>query len=320
MNKNICQLIICSGISAMTVAGYANSQVTLPTLKPTTETVTQRQLNDQSLLAINWMQQSGEYRALAYQAYNSAQLAFDNAKKVKNPVVIVDIDETVLDNSAYQSGLINTDTAFSTESWNQWIKAKKAKAVPGAVEFVNYVNANGGKVFFISDRDESSTGDSKNNDLELATIANLKAVGFTGVNEQGLLLKGEFTQTVNGKKDTNKQFRREAVENGKADGKVHTTVILVGDNLNDLDAVAGKTNSARRLHVDNSKNLYGVKGSNSQTKAFKPTYIVLPNPMYGSWESGLYTPTVFGKKQWSELNPTQKNQQRKQVLNRWISN
>lgn len=319
MNKSIYQLLVCSGISVVAVAGYANSQVTLPTVKPMTETVTQKQLNDQSLLAINWMQQSGEYRALAYQAYNSAQLAFDKAKEVKNPVVIVDIDETVLDNSAYQSGLINSDAAFSPESWNQWIKARKAKAIPGAVEFVNYVNANGGKVFFISDRDESSTGDSKNNDLELATIANLKAVKFTGVNEQSLLLKGEFTKTINGKNDTSKQFRREAVENGKADGKVHTAIVLVGDNLNDLDAVAGKTNAARRLHVDNSRNIYGVKGSNHQTKVFKHTYIVLPNPMYGSWESAIYNPAAFNKKRWSELTPTQKSQQRKQVLNRWSS-
>ncbi len=282
--------------------------------------VTQNQLNDQSLLAINWMQQSGEYRALAYQAYNSAQLAFDNAKKVKNPVVIVDIDETVLDNSAYQSGLINSDAGFSPDSWNQWIKAKKAKAIPGAVEFVNYVNANGGKVFFISDRDESSTDDSKNNDLELSTIANLKAVGFTGVNEQSLLLKGEFTKTINGKNDTSKQFRREAVENGKADGKVHTAIVLVGDNLNDLDAVAGKTNAARRLHVDNSKNIYGLKSINNKTQAFKPTYIILPNPMYGTWESALYKPTAFNKQNWFDLTPTQKNQQRKQALNRWVSN
>lgn len=316
MNKNIYNILLCSGLCALAAASYANSQTTPIAYKPITETVTQKQLNEQSLLAINWMQQSGEYRALAYQSFNSAQLAFDNAKKIKNPTVIVDIDETVLDNSAYQAGLINTDNAFSPNTWNQWIKLKKAKAIPGAVAFVNHVNANGGKVFFISDRDESSTGNSKNNDLELATIANLKAVGFTGVNEQTLLLKGEFTRTVQGKKDNSKQFRREAVESSKADGKVRTIVLLVGDNLNDLDAVAGKTNTARRSHVDSSKNFYGVKGSKIQAQASKPAYIVLPNPIYGAWESALYEPTKFGKQQWYDLSATQKSQQRKQALSR----
>lgn len=53
-----------------------------------TETVTQKQLNDQSLLGINWVQQSGEYRALTYQAFNIAKIAFDTAKTENiNPAV-----------------------------------------------------------------------------------------------------------------------------------------------------------------------------------------------------------------------------------------
>ena len=115
------------------------------------------------------MQQSGEYRALAYQAFNIAKLTFDTAKskKITRPAIIVDIDETVLDNSPYQAGLLDSDNGFELSTWNQWIKAEKAKAVPGAVEFVNYVNKNWGKVFFISNRDVKSVKTSKNNDLEM---------------------------------------------------------------------------------------------------------------------------------------------------------
>lgn len=105
--------------------------------------LTQKELNDQSLLAINWVQQSGEYQALTYQAYNIAKVAFDNVvnQNIINPAVVVDLDETVLDNSPYQASLIDTNNKFSPDTWSQWILAEKAKAIPGAVEFINYVNA-----------------------------------------------------------------------------------------------------------------------------------------------------------------------------------
>lgn len=83
-------------------------------LKQDTAEITNAQLNEQSVLAINWVQQSGEYQALTYQAFNIARIVFDQAKakKVRQPAVIVDIDETVLDNSAYQAGLIGTNSGF----------------------------------------------------------------------------------------------------------------------------------------------------------------------------------------------------------------
>ena len=41
------------------------------------------QLQQQAVMGINWMQQSGEYQALAYQAFNTAKVAFDNASAAK---------------------------------------------------------------------------------------------------------------------------------------------------------------------------------------------------------------------------------------------
>lgn len=125
------------------------SSLLLVGLKQDTAEITNAQLNEQSVLAINWVQQSGEYQALTYQAFNIAKIVFDQAKakRVKQPAVIVDIDETILDNSAYQGGLIGTNSGFESSTWNKWVAAAKAKAVPGAVKFVNYVNNNGGTVF-----------------------------------------------------------------------------------------------------------------------------------------------------------------------------
>jgi 5'-nucleotidase (lipoprotein e(P4) family) len=275
------------------------------------ESLTQAQLNEQSVLGINWVQQSAEYRALAYQAFNISKLAFDESvrKGVKNIAVVVDLDETVMDNTKYQASLIGTDNAFNSKTWNEWIKAEVTDAVPGAVEFVNYVNANGGKVFFISDRGKSSEKDG-NNDLELATMQNLIKLGFNGVNEDTLLLKEEFSETVDGKLNTSKTLRRNAIEQGKIDSINYNIVLLVGDNLNDFDDRAGSTNKQRRDYVDSIKNTYGGIGN-------EITYVVLPNPMYGAWEGGMYNPKEFDKERWFEMTPSQINFQRKNLLIRW---
>ncbi|MBD2665129.1 acid phosphatase (Class B) [Richelia sinica FACHB-800] len=286
----------------------------------TPEAFTNKQLNEQSLMAVNWVQQSGEYRALVYQAFNIGKIIFDTAKtkNISRPAVIVDIDETVLDNSPYQAGLFDTNNGFELQSWNKWLKAAKAKAVPGSVEFVNYVNSNGGKVFFISNRDAKSTKDGKINDLEAATINNLKSVGFTGVNEQTVLLRGEFSKVINGKENNSKQWRLDAINNGIADGNKHTIVAFVGDSLNDFDEAAGRNNQQRRDYVDKNRNSYGVFDI-TNAGMIQPAYIAIPNPMYGNWEIGMYDPKPFNKQTTLEMTPGERSQQRKESLNRWLA-
>ncbi|MBD2132639.1 5'-nucleotidase, lipoprotein e(P4) family [Sphaerospermopsis sp. FACHB-1094] len=281
---------------------------------------TGQQLNQQGMLAVNWVQQSGEYRALAYQAFNIAKFNFDIAKskKIARPAIIVDIDETVLDNSPYQAGLLDSNQGFELSTWNQWIKAEKAKAVPGAVEFVNYVNKNGGKVFFVSNRNAKSVKTSKINDLEISTINNLKAVGFTGVNENTVLLKGEFSKIINGKEDNSKQWRVDAVKNGSADKTKYTVVALIGDNLNDFDETIGKTNQERRDFTDKYRHAYGMLNI-TKTGKIQPAYIAMPNPMYGNWETGMYNPKAFNKQSAFDLTPAQRNQQRRESLTRWVA-
>lgn len=171
----------------------------------------------------------------------------------------------------------------------------------------------GVKAFFISDRSESITGNTLNNDLELATILNLTNLGATGVSDSTVLLNGEFPGILNGSVSTSKQFRREAVENGSADGNQNNTVVLVGDNLNDL-YVGPIPNADRRALVDLTSDRYGVY------EPGKPAYIPLANPIYGAWEGpGIYNPAEFGRQQWFQLEPAEKNLQRKQALDRWTT-
>src|SRR5215472_14453702 len=85
------------------------------------------------------------------------------------PAVIIDLDETAIDNSAYEAGLVVNDTRFNSKTWDDWTKAEQANAVPGAVEFANYAATKGVKVFYVSNR---------NADQKEATRHNLEALGF----------------------------------------------------------------------------------------------------------------------------------------------
>jgi 5'-nucleotidase (lipoprotein e(P4) family) len=186
--------------------------------------------------------------------------------------------------------------------------------VPGSVEFINYINTNGGKVFFVSNRDESTTKDSNNNNLEMATMRNMKKLGFKGVNEETLLLKGEFTNDGN----TAKQWRMEAVSNGETDGVKRHVVIFMGDNLNDLSEIDKNSNKIRKEFVGRAACLWHrTQGQYGLFSVDKPAYIALPNPMYGYWENGLYDAKKFGKNTIWELTPEQKTILRKESLIKW---
>ncbi|PWW11725.1 5'-nucleotidase, lipoprotein e(P4) family [Mangrovibacter plantisponsor] len=238
----------------------------------------QQQLAGQSVLAVNWFQQSGEYQALAWQAFNSARLAFDaSAHKVHGRrAVIVDLDETMLDNSAYSAWQAKHGQPFSDKTWAEWTQAKQAVAVPGAVQFARYVNSHGGTMFYISNRDAKDSA---------ATKANMEALGFPGVNDKTLLLKTD---------SSNKQARFDSV---KASG--YHVVLYVGDNLNDFGAATyHKDNAARRQFVSDNHARFGTE------------LIVLPNPLYGDWESGM-APGYF------KLTPEQKLQVRENNLRAW---
>ena len=223
---------------------------------------------EHSIKAVLWQQTAGEYKALTYQAFNLAKLQLDNIierkKESKKPLAIItDIDETALDNSPYLAKMIELDEGFSKQRWIEWGKKVEAKPVTGALDFFKYVASRGIEIFYISNR----------YDVQLSeTIENLEKAKFPGVNKHHILLKTESSE---------KQPRRDKVlEN-------YEVVMLLGDNLSDFLSVF-RTDSIneRNQLVDDFRDEFGKK------------FIVLPNPMYGDWEShGIYK----GKYDWSEV-------------------
>lgn len=217
----------------------------------------QQKLTEQTVFAVNWMQQSGEISALSYQAFNTAQTAFDQAKAKPgfNKAVVVDIDETMIDNSAYAGWQIKHRQPYSDATWSKWNQAREAKALPGAVDFSHYVVEHGGQIFYVSNRAQADFA---------ATVDNLKALNFANVGPDTVLLKPAGGST-------NKVERFSAVEKRGFD-----IVVYVGDNLNDFSGEPyHQLNTQRRDFVNRHQEDFGRK------------YIMLPNPSYGDWEGGM---------------------------------
>jgi 5'-nucleotidase (lipoprotein e(P4) family) len=214
---------------------------------------TAKDLNEQMVMATLWIQTSAEVRAMSYQSYNLARMNLDvflaSYSGSKPVAVIVDIDETVLDNFDYEAWLIGNDFGYSSKTWGPWIAEAKAKAVPGAVEFLNYAKQKGVETFYISSRKMA---------WYEGTEKNLKALGFPYADKKHLLLKT---------KTSNKQPRRDMV------AKDYEIALLLGDNLNDFLSVFAKKSVADRFaETDKIKDIWGKK------------FIVFPNPVYGEWE------------------------------------
>lgn len=212
--------------------------------------------SDYLINATLWVQASAEYRACCYQAWNFAKIALANnlkvAKKDKPAAVVFDLDETLLDNSYYEVYLIKNKTAYTKESWKEWTDKKCATAVPGAVEFVNYLKSIGVEIVYISNRRE--------NELE-ATKANMKALGFPDIKDENYYFRTD---------ESDKTARRNLVS------EKYNIVLLVGDNLADFSGEYEKRDEKLGFDVvEKDKDLFGFY------------YVILPNPMYGTWEKAI---------------------------------
>ena len=240
---------------------------------------TTKDLNEEAILALSWVQNSAEFKALCYQAFNIAKLRWDMDKADDKKCIIVDIDETIIDNSPFNAGLIGKNYGYNKESWTQWCSAESAAAIPGAVWFLNYVVKTGGHVFYITNRKAQPK---KNIDLTGVTMNNLKALGFPQIDKTHVMLRTD-TSSKTPRRDliTQMGFR---------------IVLLLGDNLADFARTfEGGTLRERETAVDNYKEKFGV------------SFIVLPNPIYGNWLSALYGSDQWYKKSAKERSTVRIN-------------
>jgi acid phosphatase len=225
------------------------------------------------LLATLWTQRSVEYKGNALTVFALARIRLDEALADKNwtaapveqkgayqalpPAIILDIDETLLDNSRYQVWMLRNNQTFSTKTWNQFCAAQVSTAIPGAVEFTKYADSKGVKVFYITNRGVETDKD---------TRENMAKLGFPmGGNVDTFLMQ-------NGKPDwgSAKGTRRAVIT------KDYRVLLNIGDNFGDFD-------DRYRTSVDERQ-----KAFDSDMAYWGRQWLMIANPTYGSFDTAPY--------------------------------
>ncbi len=230
-----------------------------------------------NLNAVAWVQTSVEYRAVSEQTYRAAADRLDAALKERHwdalvpgergnaatglkPAVVLDVDETVLDNSPYQARLVHDGKEYDEVSWDQWVAEKKAKPVPGVVDFAKAATAKGVTLLYISNRAVH---------LKEATLANLREAGLPVADDSVFLGLGTVVEGCE-QNGSEKNCRRRLA------GQKYRVLMQFGDQLGDFVQVEVNTPDGRNKLYDEYEDWFGER------------WWMLPNPTYGSWEPALF--------------------------------
>ena len=232
----------------------------------------------EQLHAVLWMQRAAEYRASVAQVYRLAterlpqlkasgsalpeQQALPAAQiEALPPAIIMDVDETVLDNSYYQARQLLDRGSFDDSSWQRWVMASSATALPGVVQFARAAATLGIRIFYVTNRECPVAATSAICAVKAATQKNFAALGFPGADDpDNFLLRSDRPDWI----ASNKSVRRKYI------GTRYRVIALFGDDLRDF--VERDRFDANREQLEQ---LFGAR------------WFMLPNAMYGSWERAL---------------------------------
>ena len=222
---------------------------------------------DALINSVLWVTSAAEYRANALQTYAAATRQLDaaladrsfvgaeeetNEDPSQPPAVILDLDETALDNRAYEARAIRAGVTYDKPMWVKWVGESGADAVPGAKEFLAYAQSRGVTPFYITNRDQDPEGP--------GTRRNLELLGFP-LTADNLLMRGTRPEWK-----SDKSSRRAHVASS------YRVLMLIGDDLNDFTNARDKSQAEREAIIARTKDWWGTR------------WFILPNPMYGSWE------------------------------------
>ena len=219
-----------------------------------------------------YMQTAAEYRACCLQVYKTAEMRLDallaaaNPKPLK-PAVIMDLDETVLDNSAFESFLYENQKEYSDDLWQIYERdyPGQVRLVPGAKQFIKKAEDRGVTVIFISNRLEENCG------------STVSALAQLGINTKGI---GQRLFLKKRAASSDKTSRREAV------AAQYNVLLVFGDNMRDFS----ETFIAKKLTENDAAEAYDqaigsrLKLVDEAACHWGSDWFVLPNPGYGEWE------------------------------------
>lgn len=232
---------------------------------------------DDNLNAVAWSQTAIEHDLIYLQTYRDAQSRLlaaladkqwdalpkdDRATPAKDlkPAVVLDIDETVLDNSPYQARLIKSGGEYNEADWAAWCNEQRARALPGVVEFTQFAAKHGIAVIYISNRAK---------DLDQATLANLRKAGLPVSGPEAFLGLGTFVEDCE-QIGTEKGCRRQLISHK------YRVLMQFGDQIGDFVTVLANNAAGRQKAMQPYLDWIGTR------------WFVLPNPTYGAWEPALF--------------------------------
>lgn len=259
--KSLNQLYLCAVLSIFSAHQANSSEISID-----------RSLQEQTMLSVLYAQSSTEYAANCIQTYANASQILDTAiadKKwtaaleqtgeysEKPMAIILDVDETVLDNVAFQARSILSGLSYPN-GWIEWGLEASAKPVPGVSNFLKKASKKGIKIFYVTNRVA---------ELEEATRKNIKNLGLPFDEDRDVLLMRD----ENGW-GSDKVSRRALVAND------YRVLMLVGDQLTDFISLEEATTDivSRKELAEKYSDMWGQK------------WFMLTNPMYGKWEGAIY--------------------------------
>jgi 5'-nucleotidase (lipoprotein e(P4) family) len=204
--------------------------------------------------SIRWVRESAEYHAALIQVYRLATARVEQAaatRPASSWAVILDADETVINNSTYQLERARIGLGFTPDSWNAWVKRREATPLPGAAAFLARVRALGGRIAIVTNRLQSECDDTR-------------AV----FDAHRLVFDVMLCRPADAPSDKNPRFEAVAAGATAAGSTALDVVAFVGDNILDFP----------RMSQAVSK-----QGAPAFTE-FGVRFFLVPNPMYGSWQ------------------------------------
>lgn len=204
--------------------------------------------------SIRWVRESAEYRAAVVQVYRLAAAHVEaeaQTRKAGTWAVILDADETIINNSTYQLERARQGLGYSPESWSQWVRRREATPLPGAATFLARVRALGGRIAVVTNR--------------LATECDDTAAVFT---RYELAYDAMLCRPNGSPSDKNPRFEAVAAGSTPASASALDVVAFIGDNILDFPRLS----QAVREQGEAALSQFGAR------------YFLIPNPMYGSWQ------------------------------------
>jgi len=199
--------------------------------------------------SVHWFRDAAEQKAVYLEVYREAT---GSARLLSSGLpagswgVILDIDETILDNSDYQKRQALAGQGFTPDSWNAWILERSATRLPGAKEFIDAIlDGLHGRVVLVTNRKEDQCSATEDNLRNLQIRYERVLCDRVGDSEKN----GRFNTVIKG-------------EPGVA--APLNVLIWIGDNIQDFPVL--------------------TQQAPSDYSAFGTRYFALPNPMYGSWQ------------------------------------